>query len=1059
MKSRVILAIATVAMLFCSTVVTARTTIWSIGDPDGTPSGFALAPDGFRNFLEADFGYEDRIYVVGNSNPETDFPYALPGLTDDWGGTAPLAGWRPNYVNILFALNKAPKENSDYRLVIKLADYASHFLPYVKVTVNDMDSYHQLLHGAEDLSGQKKHTYGQFTTDTLGLAGNLENAYQEDIIIPLKGSDLKKGGNCITITIIEGSWVLFDNIALEGPAFPRLIKASDVFVRNVSPADYQTEGSQPLLVDIEHLDGEPEIEVTLDGKTILNSKLEKGRYCFEAPMPAVDIETKSKYSVKCDGRTVSKGTVIRKPQEQNTLADYVDTRMGTTHSRWMIAPGPWMPFSMVKMSPDNQNACWQGGYQPTFESIGCFSHIHEWTLAGLGIMASNGELKTVVGDEQKPDEGYRSRINKRSEEAGIGLYKAYLSDYDISAEISATTRCGFERFTFPVDKKDNRVLVELRPEAEYGLIIKGASICQKGDYRIEGYCHQLSPGVWSNDADQDYNLNFVIEFDQPIKSLGCWENDKVVENISSFSWPECKQAGLFISFDTESSPVVQIRSGISLVSIENASENLSKEISEPFGWDFDKVVQNQKDTWNDIFNRIQVSTKDRLEKSRFYTHMYRAICSRNIWSDVNGEWISTDGKIRKVADPENDVMLGCDAFWNTFWNLNQFWNLVTPEWSSKWVKSELAMFDANGWLAKGPAGLNYIPVMVGEHEIPLMVSAYQMGIRDFDSQKLLKAAIKMQTTPAQKVFKGFAGNRDLVSYMKYHYVPYDLGRFSNTMEYSFDDWTVGQLAKALGDEKTFEQFNERGYWWKNAVSEDGYCHMRDSKGEWMEDFDPFRSGANRHYVEGNSWQLTFFVPQDIPALVEHIGTERFCERLLWGFNRDEAFRYNAPGEQYWDHPVVQGNQQSMHFAYMFNYAGQPWNTQRWSRSILERYYGYGESNAYLGDEDQGQMSAWAVMTALGLFQMDGGSSATPVYEIGSPMFEEIVIDLGGRYGRGDKFTIKAHNASRKNIYVQSAMLNGKEWNSFKFDASELLAGGTLELEMGPEPNTEWGLDK
>ena len=494
------------------------------------------------------------------------------------------------------------------------------------------------------------------------------------------------------------------------------------------------------------------------------------------------------------------------------------------------------------------------------------------------------------------------------------------------------------------------------------------------------------------------------------------------------------------------------------MSVENASENLLKEVTEPFGWDFGAVVQHQKDTWNSIFSRLAIKTSDRLEKVRFYNNMYRSVCSRNIWSDVNGQWRGTDGRVHRVADPQNDVMLGCDAFWNTFWNLNQFWNLVTPEWSGRWVRSQLALYDAYGWLAKGPAGLNYIPVMVGEHEIPQIVGAWQMGIRDFDGRKALEAAVKMQTTPAQKVFTGFAGNRDLEAYMQYGYVPYDKGRFSNTMEYSFDDWTVGQLAKSLGQDSLYRVFNDRGYWWQNVISEDGYCQMKDSKGQWLPDFDPFRSGANRHYVEGNAWQLTFFVPQDVPALVEKIGNKRFTDRLLWGFNQDEAFRYNAPNDQYWDHPIVQGNQQSMHFAFLFNWAGYPWHTQRWSRSILERYYGCGTANAYLGDEDQGQMSAWAVMASLGLFQTDGGCSTTPVYEIASPLFEEAVIDLGGRYGRGQKFTIRARNASRNNIYVQSAVLNGKPLESFKFPASELLKGGELVLEMGPEPATDWGVE-
>lgn len=185
---------------------------------------------------------------------------------------------------------------------------------------------------------------------------------------------------------------------------------------------------------------------------------------------------------------------------------------------------------------------------------------------------------------------------------------------------------------------------------------------------------------------------------------------------------------------------MQARAGISLVSISNASENLQKEISDRFGWDFDAVVQNQKDVWNGIFNRLDITINDRLEKVRFYTNMYRALC-RNLWSDVNGEWVSPDEKVRKFTNPEH-VALGCDAFWNTFWNLNQFWNLVTPEWSSKWVNSQLALYDANGWLAKGPAGMEYIPVMVAEHEIPQMVSTYQMGIRDYDVEKAFEAMKK-----------------------------------------------------------------------------------------------------------------------------------------------------------------------------------------------------------------------------------------------------------------------------------------------------------------------------
>jgi predicted alpha-1,2-mannosidase len=263
----------------------------------------------------------------------------------------------------------------------------------------------------------------------------------------------------------------------------------------------------------------------------------------------------------------------------------------------------------------------------------------------------------------------------------------------------------------------------------------------------------------------------------------------------------------------------------------------------------------------------------------------------------------------------------------------------------------------------------------------------------------------------------------------------------------------------MGKEADYKTFIDRGYWWRNAIEpESGYACLRYADGSWEKNFDPFSTGVNDQYVEGNGWQLTFFVPQDVPALVEAVGKQRFIERLEWGFKESEIWRYNAPNEQYGAYPVVQGNQQSMHFAFLFNWAEQPWQTQQWVRSIMDRYYGFDIANAYLGDEDQGQMSAWFVMAALGLFQTDGGCNAEPVYEIASPLFEKTVIDLGERFGRGKTFVVEAENASRTNKYVQSAELNGQPLRSFRFPANELLKGGSLKLKMGSEPNKDWGIE-
>ena len=225
------------------------------------------------------------------------------------------------------------------------------------------------------------------------------------------------------------------------------------------------------------------------------------------------------YQVLVNNELIEEGIVLRSPQALQTLADYVDTKIGTAHSRWMIAPGPWMPFSMVKLSPDNQNMGWQAGYQPTFETLGCFSHIHEWTMGGLGMMPTNGKLFTTVGDQFCPDEGYRSRIDKRTEEAPLGYYKVFLTDTKILAEVTATERASFQKYTFPKDK-DGRVMIDLHIQAEYDYNLREVEMKQVSDYRIEGFCHQFSPQVWSGDADQEYVVNFVIEFDAPIKRSG-----------------------------------------------------------------------------------------------------------------------------------------------------------------------------------------------------------------------------------------------------------------------------------------------------------------------------------------------------------------------------------------------------------------------------------------------------------------------------------------------------------------------------------------------------------
>ncbi|MGB5434681.1 MAG: GH92 family glycosyl hydrolase [Maribacter sp.] len=1043
--------------------------LWQLGEANNNGNEFALAPADYERFLEKDFGWEDRFFIVGYSDIKKDFPYVLPGAIDYWGGTSGISGIRPHQLNILFGIGNKPKKGN-WKLIVDILDCSTENPPLFKISLNGKSWKFQLQKGKNPNA----------------LKGEIDAAQQQIIEVPITAELLQHGGNELQLTSLDGSWLLFDQIRLEGPEEASLSQPKNIFIRDVAPAQYELNENgknfQPLWVDVQHLEGAPLLTVQLDGKDIFEKRLEHGRAIFEVPMPAVDAIKESRYAILEDGKIVQEGIIKRGPQKVNRLVDYVDTKLGSGHSRWMIAPGPWMPFGMVKISPDNQNEGWQAGYQPTFESIGTFSHIHEWTMAGLGVFATNGPLVTIMGNQGQPDSGYRSRIDKTTEETPLGHYAALLSDYNIKAELTATTRCSFQRYTYPKDTPGSRILVDLKIPAEYGYTIEEAHFKRISDYQIAGFSKQVSPSVWGeqyyrkqmvedgdrkrdwDDIKQEYTVHFVMEFDQPIQKMGIWTDGEkgqtsFLKNQEEWTIQNPSDVVAFLEFDTEENQRVQTRTGLSYVSIDNAALNLKKEITEPFGWSFEKVRDHQKDTWENLLKRVRITTDDRLEKTRFYSNMYRAWVSRNIFSDVDGSWVDASENVRKFTNSD-DVALGCDAFWNTFWNLNQFWNLISPDWSSKWVKSQLAMYDANGWLAKGPAGMEYIPVMVAEHEIPLIVGAYQMGIRDFDAEKAFEAVYKMQTTPGEKVGNGFAGNRDLEAYIKYKYVPYNKGRFSNTLEYSFDDFAVSQFAKALNKTEAYKQFIDRGYWWENAIDpEIGFARLRHSDGSWYEDFDPIKTGGNHQYVEGNAWQLTFFVPQDVPALIDIIGEDEFVKRLDGGFNVSSTWRYNAPNDLYWDFPVIQGNQQSMHFAYLFNWAKKPWLTQKWSRDIMARYYGYGISNAYLGDEDQGQMSAWFIMSSLGLFQTDGGTRTDPIYEIASPLFEEVTIDLGNEYVRGKAFTIKAKNTSFRNKYVQSATLNGKIHDNFWFSASELLKGGQLELIMGPEPNFDWGVQE
>ena len=733
------------------------------------------------------------------------------------------------------------------------------------------------------------------------------------------------------------------------------------------------------------------------------------------------------------------------PKSSREPVDWVDPFIGTTDPglRWMIFPGPAMPFGMVKLSPDNRRWGWGAGYNYKVGTILGFSHIHSWTMSGLLMMPTTGPLKLVQGPESGSPESFRSHFRHETESASPGYYAVTLDDYRIRAELTTTTRAGFQRYTFP--KADQaRVLLVLDVPGEYGTTVKNAVIHRVSSTEIEGEADQTDT---HGESFQKYMLHFVVHFSKPFDSMGGWVGTNITPDTKEITG--MGDVGAFASYHTTEGEVIEVKSGISLVSIEQARLNLDTEMHR-FGWDFDAARKNAHDTWNNLLKNIEVEGSSDADRTKFYTNLYRSFVARTIFSDANGKYVDPTGRVQQLKNPESP-MLGCDAFWNTFWNLNQLWGLVTPEILSQWVNSQLELNDKGGWLSKAPAGLRYSGVMVAEHEIALLVSAWQKGIRNFDGEKAFAAIKHMQTTPGMNYYKdvnaGWVGMEKLAPYRDLGYVPVEDGEVSLTLEYAYDDWCASQMAKALGKMDDYQYFSKRAQNYRNIWDPSvGYFRPKHRDGRWGEDFSPF---DQKDFTEGTAWQYAFWVPHDMKGLIGLMGKGELIRRLNQGF--EESRPDFASDTKY----VNVGNQPNMEAPWLFNYAGAPWLTQKWTREVLEHSYGTGPAG-YVGDEDQGQMGSYFVMMAMGLFEMDGGCSLKPLYEISSPLFRRTVIHLDKNYFPGREFVIETKNNSPENVYIQSATFQGKPLDKPWIYHRDVVKGGTLVLVMGPEPNKEWG---
>lgn len=1038
--------------------------LWQIGKVDNSDSEFALAPNNNADFLQH-FGSSEKIYYIGLSKPGTSWPYVLPGIRDRWAGSHynlhEHNAW--NEMNTLTAgfVIRRFSNSGACTLTINFCDASPKYPPHILIKINGTKYERALLPGGSDSS----------------LYGDLTSAKPQKIQVKFPCSLLKEEFNKISLRTTKGSWCIFDALSLETPDAIKLTSTSNIVIQKVIEAPYSVSSNKetPATLRVKAFckNHSGNLNIKIGNGKVTKIKLNHGLQVLEIPGSASPEGKKSDIKFTVNGKLLYKTKLNLTSSPPVIPSDYVNTFMGTEHSRWLIAPGPWMPFSMVKISPDNQQQQWCAGYEYTHDYINCFSHIHEFTMAGLGMMPTIGSLRTHPGFNGK---GYSSHIDKSSERGGIGYYSVLLKDSNIKVELTATTRTSLQRYTFPASQKALVLFPFLLPN-EYPMHILSANVRRVGNNEIEGEIKTSIGPMYG--CKQNFILHFVSQFNCNFETMGGWENlagakvtiprgytyppeemgnnwhgAKIMRDVQQLNLSgDC---GAFVKFKTSDKEKIEVRTGISLVSTADALQNLKVELSKPFGWNFKEVVQNQRKVWDYIFNSVNIETPNAREKTRFYTNLYRALSGRNTWSDINGNWIDPYGRMEKLNNPRN-VMLGSDALWNTFWNMNQVMNLIAPQWSVNWAKSELELYKKCGWLAKGPAGLKYISVMVAEHEIPLMVAAYQAGLKGLDGKEILAAVLKMQDSLSRATPNGgHVGNKNLAGYLKYHYVPDNgslKGRTSNTEECAYDDWCVSQLAKALGRKKIAERFLKRSEYWRNVFdAKTGYARPRKSNGDWVTPFNPYHMPG---FTEGSPWQYTWFVPQNIPGLVKAMGRQRFINRLNEGFEKSAKTRFNAATGHAADCPVDQGNQPTMDVSWLFNWAGAPWLTQKWTRAILEEYYGYTPATAYLGDEDQGQMSSWFVMTSMGLFQVQGGCRVNPVYEISAPLYSRVVIHLSKKYYNGNTFTIIAHNASPSNCYIQSATLNGKPLNRWWITQQEVIKGGRLVLELGAKPNKSW----
>jgi predicted alpha-1,2-mannosidase len=753
--------------------------------------------------------------------------------------------------------------------------------------------------------------------------------------------------------------------------------------------------------------------------------------------------------------------------EEVDLTTYVDPLIGTAHCRWFhFAPGA-SPFGMAKPGPSTDghlgNASgWEAvGYDFRHTSIEGFPNFHEFQVGGIVFMPTSGTLKTVPGDPGSSGSGYRSAFDKKDEQIHPGYYSVILKDYGIKAEVTSTERVSFHRYTFPAGEKSHILFDIGNKQGESGNV-RDAKVTYTSDGRIEGFVETQPEYVKKYQAGASVKMYFSADISRKPESFGAFHQETTEPGKNEASGPG---AGLWLTFSTSENESIVIKAGLSYTSIENARLNLESEAGQT---DFDSARKMAHDRWNTFLGRIRAEGGSHADLVKFYTGLYHALLGRGVANDVNGAYPKNDGTVGQIAlGPDNKPVFSfynTDAIWGGQWNLVQLWALAYPEYLSDFIRTQLTVYRDAGWMGDGIACSKYVSG-VGTNQVPLaVVAAYMCGIRDFGVEEGYLASLKNEIGSENRPFG--AGKSDVARFVRYGYVPYidsmnlpdERWRFScsHTLEYAYTSWAVAQMAKSLGKDEDYNMLMNLSKGWEKIY------HPRRrlmwpklENGEFFEQFDP--AVPHNGFQEGNAYQYCFYVPQDPEGIVSKMGQQEFNSRLdsIFIISRKDIFSGGKEIQAFAGirKPYNHGNQPCLHISFLFNHSGAPSRTQKWVRAICNEFYGtegihgYG----YGQDEDQGQLGAWYVMAATGLFDVAGLTKQDPEFGISSPVFDKITIQLNNKYYPGKQFTIKTENNNRENQFIQAMKINGTSLNKPFVPFATVVKGGEMVIRLGKNP--------